>query len=84
MSVDSTKNEKELDGELSFEEAMKRLEDISNTMTSGNFTLDETIELYSQGIKLIAFCREKLDCAERKIKIVTDKFTGETADYKGE
>ncbi len=66
---------------LSFENAMKELEKISNTMASGTQSLDESIELYSRGVKLIAFCREKLDTAERKIKIVTDKASGETTDY---
>lgn len=67
--------------ELSFEAAMKELEMISNTMASGTQSLDESIELYSKGVKLISFCREKLDDAERKIKIVTDKDSGETTDY---
>lgn len=67
--------------ELSFEDAMKELEKISNAMASGTQSLDESIELYSRGVKLVAFCREKLDTAERKIKIVIDKANAEVIDY---
>jgi exodeoxyribonuclease VII small subunit len=39
--------------------------------------LDETVRLYEEGQKLIAFCQQKLADAERRIKIVTLNNGGE-------
>lgn len=55
---------------ISFEEAMKRLEEIANKLENGQATLDESLLLYEQGIALIRLCTEKLDRAEQKIRVL--------------
>ena len=35
--------------ELSFENAMERLEEIASQLESGEFTLDEALKLYEEG-----------------------------------
>lgn len=56
--------------DLSFEDAMKRLEEIANKLENGQVSLDESLSLYEEGIALIRFCNDKLDKAEQKIRIL--------------
>ncbi len=53
---------------LSFEESLRRLEQIAQTLESGQAGLDESMELYAQAAKLIAFCQKKLDHAQLKME----------------
>ena len=59
--------------ELSFENAMERLEEISSMLESGDFTLDESLKLYEEGVKLIGVCEEKLKIVEGSVKILVNK-----------
>lgn len=51
-----------------FENAMARLEEISNILSENNVTLDESLKLYAEGVKLLKFCNSKLEQAKIKIK----------------
>ena len=53
---------------LSFEDAMKRLEEIAGKLENGKATLDESLALYEEGIMLIRLCNEKLAAAEQKVR----------------
>jgi len=60
-------------GSLSFEEALKALEDIVRRLESGEAPLDESIDLYARGDALRAHCQKRLDAAQARIEaIVTD------------
>ena len=50
-----------------FETAMARLEEISRILAENNVTLDESIKLYAEGVKLLKFCNTKLEQAQIKI-----------------
>ena len=52
---------------LTYEQALKKLEDIINKLNEGSIPLDESIILYEEGIKLSEFCMKKLDSAKQKI-----------------
>lgn len=54
--------------ELSFEESMKRLEEIVKILENGKCSLDESVKLFEEGIALSQSCRKQLDNAELKIK----------------
>ncbi len=56
---------------LTFEEAMARLEEIVRLLESGELNLDETVMLYEEGQRLRQFCEQKLNEAEKRIKMVT-------------
>ncbi len=58
----STPNKK-----FDFEESVKRLEQISDKLESGDISLDESIKLFEQGIKLSHECSEYLEKAKQKI-----------------
>ena len=59
--------------EMSFENAMKRLEEIANLLENGNFPLEESLKLYEEGVKLINLCNSKLEKVEKSIKIIVNK-----------
>ncbi|WP_026166754.1 exodeoxyribonuclease VII small subunit [Novosphingobium nitrogenifigens] len=59
---------------LSFEEALKALEDVVRRLESGEAPLDESIELYAKGDALRAHCQARLDAAQARIEaIVADR-----------
>ena len=59
--------------ELTFEQAIKELEDIVASLESNNLTLDEALKLFKRGISLSAHCNVMLDKAEGLIKILTQE-----------
>ncbi len=57
---------------LSFEDALKALEEIVRKLESGEVPLDATISLYEQGEQLRKHCQTRLDAAQARIdRIVT-------------
>jgi exodeoxyribonuclease VII small subunit len=57
---------------MSFEEALRALEEIVRKLESGEVPLDETITLYERGEDLRKHCQARLDAAQARIeKIVT-------------
>lgn len=52
---------------LTFEQAIQRLEEIVNQLETGKCPLDESMKLFDEGTKLVAFCSDTLKTAEQKI-----------------
>ncbi len=52
-----------------FEEALKKLEVIVEKMEKGSLPLEEAMEAFSEGIRLVEFCNRKLEEAESKIQV---------------
>ena len=63
--------EKNCTGELKFEDAMSRLEQIVADLERGRCELDESLSLFEEGVKLVKLCTAKLDSAAQKVKILT-------------
>lgn len=57
--------------EMTFENAIKRLEEIVNSLEKNDVTLDESIKLFEEGTELTAFCSKKLNDAQQKITELT-------------
>ena len=53
---------------LTFEQAMQRLEQIVRTMERGDAPLDESLKLFQEGTELVRSCGKLLDDAELQIK----------------
>ena len=65
-----------MEKEKKFEEKMKDLETIVNELESGEIDLDSSIEKYTQAMKLVKECYEKLKTVEEQVnKIVTENGT---------
>ena len=64
---------------LTFELAIQRLEKIVTDMEEAELPLEDVIKKYEEGTRLVRFCRQKLDEAEKKIEILTKKTDGSVA-----
>lgn len=58
---------------LTFENALNQLEKHVRTLEQGELTLDRSLTIFEEGMKLAKFCTEKLDQAEQKIEILQKK-----------
>jgi exodeoxyribonuclease VII small subunit len=56
--------------DISFEKAMEKLEEIVNSLESGDFALEESLKLYEEGVKLVNLCNKKITNVEKSIKIL--------------
>lgn len=54
--------------DLSFEDALTRLEGIVSRLESGQAPLEESIALYEQGARLKAHCEERLKAAQLRVE----------------
>ena len=68
------------DKENSFEKNLQKLELIVEKLESGEIGLEESVQLYEEGMKIKKICDKKLKDIEmqiKKIKIEDNKFTKE-------
>lgn len=56
--------------EDNFELNLKKLEELVKKLDSDELTLDESIALFEEGMKLSKKCSDKLESAEKKINIL--------------
>ena len=63
-----------------FDGAMKRLEEITRLLETGEQTLEQSIQLYEEGSKLSAFCAKKLNEAEQKVLSLDELGTKEETE----
>lgn len=69
---------------MDFEKKLSRLEEIVHAMEEGDLSLDESLKLFEEGVKLSRKCHEQLDQAEQKVKLllsVDEKGKAETKDF---
>ncbi len=65
---------------ISFEEAMQKLEDSVLKLESSNLTLNESISEFEKAIGFIKLCEEELSMAKQKVKILTESADGSVTD----
>lgn len=71
--------------ELSFEEAMEKLEEIVEKLETGDIPLEKAIEYYQEGMKLSKICSEKINnVREKMVKIVNENGEIKTFDFEEE
>lgn len=56
--------------EINFEEAMKKLEQITAELEKGDLSLDESVKKFEKGIKLSKECNKILEDSEKRINIL--------------
>lgn len=80
MSEEENKQE-----ELSFEEAMKQLEELVDKLEEGDVPLEKAITYYQEGMKLSKMCNDKLINVEKQMKqIMNDQGEFESFSVQGE
>ncbi|MBO8159192.1 exodeoxyribonuclease VII small subunit [Thermosyntropha sp.] len=62
---------------MTFEMAIKRLENIVKDLEMGDLSLEESIKVFEEGIKLSLFCRKELEKADARIKQLLRNAQGE-------
>ena len=56
--------------EKTFEESMKQLEQIVQSLETGDLPLETAMAKFEEGIKLSNFCSKKLDETEKRITVL--------------
>ena len=53
-----------------FEDDLKKLENVVERLERGDLTLDESVKLFEEGVKLSNACKTELDKAEGRIQVL--------------
>ena len=53
-----------------FEEAFKKLEAIVNKMEGGDLSLEESLKLFEEGMRLSKLCSQKLTEVQKKVELL--------------
>ena len=69
---ETVKTEPAKENKLTYEEGVKKLQEIVKALESGGLTLDESVKLFEAGAALSRFCSGELDKAERKITFLEE------------
>lgn len=76
--------EKNEEKKLTYEQAMKQLEDIVTKLENNkDLSLDDSIKYFEKGTKLAEFCNRELDRAEEKIKQINARQDAPAAEESG-
>lgn len=65
---------------FNFEDAMKRLDKITEELSREGVELEKALALYEEGVKLAKECNSKLEDTERKIKMLQISASGELVE----
>ncbi len=71
---------------VSFENSMKKLETVVGKLESDEVSLEESLKLFEEGVKLMRFCHMRLNEIEEKVQIlVSDESAsgGFLEEFKG-
>jgi exodeoxyribonuclease VII small subunit len=60
-------------GELPFEQALARLEEIVRLLEKGDVPLDQAIGLYQEGVWLVHHCGQKLEWAQQQVEMLVEE-----------
>ena len=58
--------------EMTYENAVKRLQEIVKTLENGGLPLEESVKLFEEGARLAKFCNDELKNAEQRIIALDD------------
>jgi exodeoxyribonuclease VII small subunit len=56
-----------------FEEQLTALEGVVERLERGELTLDESVRLFEEGVKLSEACKKELEAAEGKIQVLVER-----------
>ena len=75
-----------MEQKMTFEQAMLRLEEITKQLERGDVPLEQSLACFEEGTSLVKMCRQFLDNAEQKVKILTQTQDGtpELTDFEAD
>jgi exodeoxyribonuclease VII small subunit len=59
-----------------FEDDLTKLEGVVERLERGDLTLDESVRLFEEGVKLSAACKKELESAEGRIQVLVEGRAG--------
>ncbi len=59
-----------------FEEQLTALETVVEKLERGDLSLDESVRLFEEGLKLSNACKSELEAAEGKIQVLVEQGSG--------
>lgn len=65
---------------MNFEQSLQRLDEIVKSLEGGEAPLDESLNLFDEGIKLIKSCGKTLDEAEQRVVKLVKGAEGEPTE----
>ena len=65
---------------ITFEEALARLDEIVRGLEEQKTPLDSSLALFEEGVGLVKICTQLLDNAEQKVKILTRDENGQVTE----
>lgn len=68
--------------EKTYEEAMTRLDEIIDLLENNEATLDESLDLYKEGVSLAAYCDKKLKDVDQEVTRIFEE--NQLKDYLGD
>jgi exodeoxyribonuclease VII small subunit len=60
----------------SFEESLKQLETVVESLEKGDLPLEDSLRLFEEGMRLSAACKQELDTAEGKVQLLIKQRDG--------
>lgn len=67
----------------SFEARMARLEEITKQLERGDIPLEESLKIFEEGTALIQTCKQMLDGAEQKVRLLVRGTSDEMVPFGG-
>ncbi|HGY92189.1 MAG TPA: exodeoxyribonuclease VII small subunit [Planctomycetes bacterium] len=67
--------------DLSFEEKLKKLEDIVESLENGELALEKAVDRYQKGVRLHAELQADLDRMEKRVRMLTEE--GREVEFEG-
>ena len=65
-----------MENNITFEQSLMRLESIVKELESGDVSLDESLALFEEGVKLSGLCSNLLKNAKQKVDILIESADG--------
>jgi exodeoxyribonuclease VII small subunit len=65
--------------DLTFEQALKRLEEIVEALETEDLDLDKSLQFFEEGVSLSRHCNQQLQAAEKRIDVLLQKADGTLA-----
>jgi len=74
----TTDEERRADEEaFTFEDAVKRLEEIAKLLEEGDLPLESSLEIFEESVKVARICNSKLDSIEKRLEVLIRGKDGE-------
>lgn len=65
-----------MENKLTFEQAMEKLEETVTKLENAKGGLNDTLQLYEEGVRLAAMCNSMIDEAQQKITVLSKTTEG--------